>query len=85
MEITIFCILTSVAAILFKFFYGKSIGLKIKIIIKSYLCWYGLYHIVNTHYLKLKSFYKISNICNVIFVMAFCILAINFIFRSSVI
>lgn len=85
MELSIFCVLTSISAILFKFFYGKSTSIKRRIIIKSYSRFFGIYHIVNTHDLKLKSFYRISNICNSIAGLAVCILVIKFIFKLAVI
>jgi hypothetical protein len=83
MELNNFCIFTSFAALLFKFFYGKSISINIKIIIRSYLSWFDIYDIINTYDLKLKSFYRISNICNLIVGLAFCILVIDFIFSLS--
>jgi hypothetical protein len=84
-ELNIFCIFTLIGVSIFKFLYGKSKSIKIKIIIKSYSTWFGIYHFVNTRDLKLTSFYMISNICNIIAGLAVCILVVKFIFSLSVI
>ena len=84
MSVSIFSFYTLCSIALLKFIYGKKIRKKNKFIIRSYIRFYDVYSFENTYDEKLKIFYKVSNVCNLIIWVSVIILIVNFVFSLSV-
>jgi hypothetical protein len=69
------------AAIVIKFFFGKTLNKTTTTIIKSYFRWFSIYDFADAYKNEEKTFYKISNTSNFIILLNIGILLISSIYN----